>query len=108
MDYNDKAHKAILDKIAQARRDAYAACPRDSNDHLEAAMFFAMLEAVWPAIEELVQAVPQVAPEEIPTDHLTGPVHQDESSALEWINPQPSIDEESELGLSEENHERND
>jgi outer membrane biosynthesis protein TonB len=36
----------LLDKVAQARRDANETSPRTSNHHVEAAMFLAMLKAV--------------------------------------------------------------
>lgn len=102
MDYNDKDYKAMVDKVAQARRDAYAACPRDSNDHLEAALFFAMLEAAmgW---QQPAEAKPEPEPASEPEFHVDPAQFVTESEDLH-----SSIDEEPELGLSEENHERND
>jgi hypothetical protein len=38
-------YKALLDAVSKARRDAWNTVPRDSNDHLEAGMFLAMLDA---------------------------------------------------------------
>jgi hypothetical protein len=43
--------KELVDKVAQAWRDAYATGPRDSNEHLEASKFLAMLNAVVPLAE---------------------------------------------------------
>ena len=35
----------LIDKVAAARKAAYATAARTSNDHLEAAMFVAMMKA---------------------------------------------------------------
>jgi hypothetical protein len=47
--------KDVVDKVAQAWRDAYATAPRDTNEHLEAAKFLAMLSAVVPEIFDVVR-----------------------------------------------------
>ena len=38
--------RELITAVAQARREAYATAPRDNNDHLEAAMFVAMANAL--------------------------------------------------------------
>lgn len=45
MPLDHAALRPLVEKVAAARHEAYATSPRDNNDHLEAAMFVAMMLA---------------------------------------------------------------
>jgi hypothetical protein len=67
MEFHLPEVKELVGLVAEARRKAYAAAPRDSNDHIEAALFVAMLAAVndYVGRQEEAPAAPPAEPEPI-------------------------------------------
>jgi hypothetical protein len=58
---------AFVERCFQARRDAYNTALRPSNDHLEAAMFLAMLTAYFDALPDGTKPIP------VPPDYQSAP-----------------------------------
>lgn len=54
--------RPLVEKVAAARRMAYATCPRDNNDHLEASMFVAMAHVLNEHYVALVAPVEEPPP----------------------------------------------
>lgn len=63
-------YRELLDKVANARREAYAKAPRSSNDHLEAAMFLGMVFEVF--FE--VFGPPDFEPDPVPDPAVEAPI----------------------------------
>ncbi|HWS65706.1 MAG TPA: hypothetical protein VN325_23350 [Steroidobacteraceae bacterium] len=90
--------EALVDRVAQAWRDAYATAPRSSNEHLEAGKFLAMLNAVLPLEEIFPDAAdmahpappaPEQDPVALPSPEMVAEV-QEQGPAEQVQEPAPS------------------